>query len=65
MAHGVARRTRRTDFPGADPELRRNIVVRRDDVGAMTLSTEPVGTPSEAVQAALDGGYELDYHRLE
>ena len=55
----------RTDFPGTDPELRRNIVVRRDDVGAMTLSTDPVGTPSESVQIALDAGYELDYHQLE
>jgi len=31
----------------------------------MRLETEPVGTPSEAVQAALDEGYELDYHQLE
>ena len=55
----------RTDFPGTDPALRRNTVVRRDDVGAMTLSTDPVGTPSESVQTALDVGYELDYHQLE
>jgi len=31
----------------------------------MELSTEPVGTPSPAVQAALDAGHELDYHQLE
>jgi succinate dehydrogenase / fumarate reductase flavoprotein subunit len=31
----------------------------------MTLRTEPVDEPSEAVQAALDEGHELDYHQLE
>jgi succinate dehydrogenase / fumarate reductase flavoprotein subunit len=31
----------------------------------MTTHTEPVATPSEAVQAALDAGHELDYHQLE
>jgi succinate dehydrogenase / fumarate reductase flavoprotein subunit len=31
----------------------------------MRLATRPVGDPSEAVQAALDAGYELDYHQLE
>ncbi|MBZ6493691.1 L-aspartate oxidase [Natrinema longum] len=55
----------RTDFPDATPEWRRNVVVRSDSVGTMDLSTSPVGTPSDAVQAALDRGYELDYHQLE
>jgi succinate dehydrogenase / fumarate reductase flavoprotein subunit len=34
-------------------------------VGATTTHTETVGTPGEAVQAALDEGHELDYHQLE
>ncbi|MEF8907863.1 MAG: succinate dehydrogenase, partial [Haloarculaceae archaeon] len=55
----------RTDYPEADPDWKRNIVVDRDSVGGMRLTTEPVGTPSEAVQDALDAGYELDYHQLE
>lgn len=55
----------RTDYPETDPNFRRNVVVGQDSVGRMTLSTEPVGRPSEAVQDALDAGYELDYHQLE
>jgi succinate dehydrogenase / fumarate reductase flavoprotein subunit len=55
----------RTDHPEIDPEWRRNLIVDRDSVGAMRLATRPVGDPSEAVQAALDAGYELDYHQLE
>ncbi|MFT4890499.1 MAG: succinate dehydrogenase / fumarate reductase flavoprotein subunit [Halobacteriales archaeon] len=55
----------RTDYPDTSPEWRRNVLVRSDSVGAMELSTGSVGTPSEAVQAALDGGFELDYHQLE
>jgi succinate dehydrogenase / fumarate reductase flavoprotein subunit len=31
----------------------------------MRTDTKPVGTPSEAVQDALDEGHELDYHQLE
>jgi len=31
----------------------------------LTTHMEPVDTPSEAVQAALDEGHELDYHQLE
>jgi len=31
----------------------------------MRLTTASVGSPSQAVQAALDVGYELDYHQLE
>jgi succinate dehydrogenase / fumarate reductase flavoprotein subunit len=55
----------RTDHPDTDPDWRRNVRYRRDSVGAGRLSTTPVGTPSEAVQAALDAGHELDYHQLE
>jgi succinate dehydrogenase / fumarate reductase flavoprotein subunit len=55
----------RTDHPETDPEWRRSVVIGRDSVGAMRVDTAPVGTPSEAVQAALDEGYELDYHQLE
>ena len=55
----------RTDYPETDPDLRRNIVVEQDGVGGMRLSTDSVGTPSDAVQDALDAGYELDYHQLE
>ena len=55
----------RTDYPETDPDWTRNIVVERDSVGGMRLTTEAVGTPSEAVQEALDAGYELDYHQLE
>ncbi len=55
----------RTDFPETEPAWRRNVVVSRDSVGAMSLTTRGVGEPSEAVQAALDAGYELNYHQLE
>ena len=55
----------RTDHPEPREEWRRNVVLERDSVGGMTLSTAPVGSPSEAVQAALEAGYELDYHQLE
>jgi succinate dehydrogenase / fumarate reductase flavoprotein subunit len=55
----------RTDYPDTDDGWRKNVVVERDSVGAAKLSTEPVGSPSEAVQEALDAGYELDYHQLE
>ncbi|MFB6297567.1 MAG: L-aspartate oxidase [Salinirussus sp.] len=55
----------RRDHPDADPEWERNVVAERDSVGAMRLSTSPVGSPGDAVQAALDAGHELDYHQLE
>ena len=55
----------RTDHPEPDPAWQRNIYYDRADIGGMTTRTEPVATPSEAVQAALDAGHELDYHQLE
>jgi succinate dehydrogenase / fumarate reductase flavoprotein subunit len=55
----------RTDHPERAEAWTRTIVVRRGHLGGMALSTAPVGEPSPAVQAALDAGYELDYHQLE
>ena len=55
----------RTDHPDADATWQRNIYYEQADIGGMTTRTEPVATPSEAVQAALDAGHELDYHQLE
>jgi Succinate dehydrogenase/fumarate reductase, flavoprotein subunit len=55
----------RTDHPDTDDTRQHNIYYRQADVGGMTTHTEPVATPSEAVQAALDEGHELDYHQLE
>ncbi|TKX43386.1 MULTISPECIES: L-aspartate oxidase [unclassified Halorubrum] len=55
----------RTDFPDRDPDWRRNLYFDAPDVGGMALRSEPVDEPSEAVQAALDEGHELDYHQLE
>jgi len=55
----------RTDYPDIDPDWQRNIHYAHDSVGSMQLSTEPVDSPSRAVQDALDAGYELDYHQLE
>jgi len=55
----------RTDFPETDPDWQRNILVSKDSLGGMATTTAPVDEPSEAVQAALDAGYELDYHQLE
>jgi succinate dehydrogenase / fumarate reductase flavoprotein subunit len=55
----------RTDHPETDAGWRHNITVGRDSVGSMRLSTASVGEPSDAVQAALDADYELDYHQLE
>ena len=55
----------RTDHPDTDETWQRNIYYRPADVGGMATHTEPVGTPSEVVQEALDEGHELDYHQLE
>jgi succinate dehydrogenase / fumarate reductase flavoprotein subunit len=55
----------RTDYPESDSSWQQNIRVSHDSVGAMHLTTHPVGTPSPAVQRALDADYELDYHQLE
>jgi succinate dehydrogenase / fumarate reductase flavoprotein subunit len=55
----------RVDHPEIDPDWRRNIYLKRADIGGMATHTESVGTPSETVQDALDQGYELDYHQLE
>jgi len=55
----------RTDQPDIDETWQRNIYYRQADVGGMTTHTESVGTPSEAVQKALDESHELDYHQLE
>jgi succinate dehydrogenase / fumarate reductase flavoprotein subunit len=55
----------RTDYPDSDSTWQHNIYYRRADIGGMATDTQPVATPSEAVQAALDAGHELDYHQLE
>jgi len=55
----------RTDHPETDPDWQRNIYFSTSDIGGMSIDTEPVASPSDAVQAALDEGYELDYHQLE
>jgi succinate dehydrogenase / fumarate reductase flavoprotein subunit len=55
----------RTDHPEADPDWQRNLYFESVDVGGMVGHTGPVGTPSEAVQDALDEDHELDYHQLE
>jgi succinate dehydrogenase / fumarate reductase flavoprotein subunit len=55
----------RTDATATDSRWQRNITIERDSVGSMHLDTAPVDAPSAAVQAALDAGYELDYHQLE
>jgi len=55
----------RTDHPESDTTWQQNIYYERADIGGMATHTEPVTTPSEAVQAALDAGHELDYHQLE
>ncbi|WP_372911693.1 L-aspartate oxidase [Salinigranum sp.] len=55
----------RTDYPDDDEAWRRNVVVSRDSVGGMHLTTRAVDEPSEEVQVALDAGFELDYHQLE
>ncbi|MGM0718129.1 MAG: hypothetical protein ACQET5_13370 [Halobacteriota archaeon] len=47
-----------------DPDWRQNICFERADIGRMVSHTDPVDAPSEAVQAALDQGYELNYHQL-
>ncbi len=55
----------RTDHPDERDGWRRNITAKRADLGGMALGTEPVGSPSEAVQAALEEGHKLEYHQLE
>jgi succinate dehydrogenase / fumarate reductase flavoprotein subunit len=55
----------RTDAPETEAAWRRNLLVERDPVGAMRLSTREPGEPSGEVRAALDAGHELDYHQLE
>ncbi|WP_136592062.1 L-aspartate oxidase [Salinigranum halophilum] len=71
ILRGAAMRTEsrgahaRTDSPDEHDEWQRNIVVSRGSLGSMRLDTAPVPEPSDAVQAALDAGFELDYHQLE
>jgi succinate dehydrogenase / fumarate reductase flavoprotein subunit len=55
----------RTDFPETDPDWQRNLYFEQADLGRMKHHTEPVRTPSDAVQDALAEGHELDYHQLE
>lgn len=55
----------RDDYEETDDSWRKNVLVSMDDVGSMLVSTRTVDAPSEAVQEALDAGYELDYHQLE
>ncbi|MFB6167803.1 MAG: L-aspartate oxidase [Haloferacaceae archaeon] len=55
----------RTDYPDTDESWRRNIRYAHADLGGTTTRTTSVDAPSEAVQAALDEGHELDYHQLE
>jgi len=55
----------RTDHPETDATWRQNITFEQADIGWMATGTQSVDTPSEAVQAALDAGHELDYHQLE
>jgi succinate dehydrogenase / fumarate reductase flavoprotein subunit len=54
----------RSDYPEESPAWRRNVLFRRGDTG-MDQFTREVAAPSKEVQAALDAGYELDYHHLE
>jgi len=54
----------REDYPEIDHGWRRNVLVRRGDVG-MELSTRGVGEPSPAVREAIEAGHELEYHHLE
>jgi succinate dehydrogenase / fumarate reductase flavoprotein subunit len=54
----------REDYPNTDDGWRVNVVVSPGDTGP-SLRTRTVDSPSEAVRAALDEGYELDYHLLE
>jgi succinate dehydrogenase / fumarate reductase flavoprotein subunit len=54
----------RTDYPETDPEWRRNVLVNETPTG-LELTHRGVADPSPEVQAAVDTGYELDYHHLE
>jgi succinate dehydrogenase / fumarate reductase flavoprotein subunit len=54
----------RTDRPETSSQWRRNVLVRRGADG-MTVDTRPAGRPSQAVQEALDAGYELQYSHVE
>ena len=55
----------RTDHHTTDVDWQRNVHFEKVDIGTMTASTHPVGSPSPAVQQALDDDHELDYHQLE
>ncbi len=54
----------RSDVTDRSPEWHRTVLFRRGAIG-MEHYTRGVPEPSSAVQAALDEGYELDYHHLE
>jgi succinate dehydrogenase / fumarate reductase, flavoprotein subunit len=54
----------REDHPETDRRWRRNVLVRRGDVG-MELSTRGVGESSAEVREAIEAGHELAYHHLE
>ena len=70
MLRGALERTEsrgahyRTDYPETDADWRRNIVVSEGPTG-LELATRGVADPGPEVQAAVDTGYELDYHHLE
>lgn len=55
----------RTDHSETDATWQQNITFEQAELGRITTDTQSVDTPSEAVQAALDAGHELDYHQLE
>ncbi|WP_306057663.1 L-aspartate oxidase [Natronococcus wangiae] len=54
----------RTDHPETDPDWRVNLLVSVDE-GELSIRRRGVAEPGEAVQDALEEGYELDYHHLE
>ncbi len=70
MLRGALERTEsrgahyRTDYQETDADWRHNIVVSEGPTG-LELATRGVADPGPEVQAAVDTGYELDYHHLE
>lgn len=54
----------RTDYPETQERWRRTILQTHDETGP-SVWTREVDHPSQAVQATLDDGYELEYHHLE
>lgn len=55
----------RDDFPDKDDAWRTSIVCQQTSRGELTFDRQPVASPGDEVQKAIDRDIHLDYHHLE